>query len=364
MAYATIDSYTDSTVFVTIGGLEYPARNYDCFRLYLNSTHMGWKDPTSGSSAHGDSFEFDITQSVDGRITQAGYHIVHVYGVYRGREYPIPIRGNDGIRIKNGGGDKPLVHPLTYIKLIDIISAEDGYVKVQIQTDGYGDVDLISVTKGWDLMGRYKNKKYEYIKGDNIRPDQVSDGKFYGTATYEFNKTDLSYFPSVPVGTCYIASGNSGITYSEYSIYSKPFLCMSTYDQWISYDRTYATTLKFSGGQMFAGVDYLSSVKRDWTRLVNMSFYLEATTYGDIKYSTYSGYIPQYGDIITADMYNALLSSVYNCCERVGVYTGYLPSRVSSNQIISKNFIQDIGKTIDECLVKQKRTANEIAVSN
>lgn len=338
---------------VQMDGLSYNNENKMHFVLIWDYKDISFADSynTSGDA----NVIFNISSVPSGNQ----YFIVKRIMEQSGRRYVV---GEFNIEVS--GGSQPSVHPLTYIKLIDIISAEDGYVKVQIQTDGYGDVDLISVTKGWDLMGRYKNKKYEYIKGDNIRPDQVSDGKFYGTATYEFNKTDLSYFPSVPVGTCYIASGNSGITYSEYSIYSKPFLCMSTYDQWISYDRTYATTLKFSGGQMFAGVDYLSSVKRDWTRLVNMSFYLEATTYGDIKYSTYSGYIPQYGDIITADMYNALLSSVYNCCERVGVYTGYLPSRVSSNQIISKNFIQDIGKTIDECLVKQKRTANEIAVSN
>lgn len=361
MAYGVVTyNSSDRTVTVNYRDLGHSGKSYAQFSITIGGQTFYSGDYPSWNTSNEANLIYKIDSIPD------GWYNVELHAKTN-KWYPIyDVRFSDGNNQLHvyGGGYHPQAHPLTYIKLIDIISAEDGYVKVQIQTDGYGDVDLISVTKGWDLMGRYKNKKYEYIKGDNIRPDQVSDGKFYGTATYEFNKTDLSYFPSVPVGTCYIASGNSGITYSEYSIYSKPFLCMSEYGQWVSYDRTYATTLKFSGGQMFAGVDYLSSVKRDWTRLVNMSFYLEATTYGDIKYSTYSEYIPRYGDVITADMYNALLSSVYNCCERVGVYTTYLPSRVSSNQIISKNFIRDIGLTIDECLVKQKRITNERAVSN
>lgn len=361
MAYGVVTyNSSDRTVTVSYRNLGHSGKSYAQFSITIGGQTFYSGDYPSWNTSNEANLIYKIDSIPD------GWYNVELHAKTN-KWYPIyDVRFSDGNNQLHvyGGGYQPQAHPLTYIKLIDIISAEDGYVKVQIQTDGYGDVDLISVTKGWDLMGRYKSKKYEYIRGDNIRPDQVSDGKFYGTVTYEFNKTDLSYFPSVPVGTCYIASGNSGITYSDYSIFSKPFLCISENEQWISYEGTYATTLKFSGGQMFAGVDYLSSVKRDWTRLVNMSFYLEATTYGDIKYSTYSEYIPQYGDVITANMYNALLSSVYRCCERVGVYTTYLPSRVSPNQIIPKSFISDIGWTINECIRRQKQIANEIAVSN
>lgn len=262
-----------------------------------------------------------------------------------------------------GGGSQPSVHKLTYIKLIEFISVEDGYVKVKIQTDGYGDVDLVSVTKDWDLTGRYRNNKYVYIAHDYIEEEHITNGEFYGTVSYNFNATDLSYFPSVPAGTCHLASGG-GLYDNNYSIFSKEFLCMSKYNSWTVYRRTYATTLTRDNNGFNANVVNLDTVKQDWNRLVNMSFYLEATTYGDIKYSQYASYIPQSGDIITADMYNSLLSAVQRCCNRVGMSSSDLPSFVSANQIISKYFISDIGVVVDRCLMAQRNNVNENVIRN
>ena len=357
MAYARIESYDNNKVVVSIGGLEHSGRDYDCFRLYLETTHMGWRDPTSDSYSNDAHVEFDITKTADGRTTQSGYYTAHVYGVYNGREYEIPISGNAGIRIENK------VHKLTYIKLIEFISVEDGYVKVKIQTDGYGDVDLVSVTKGWDLTGRYRDDKYVRIAHDYIEEEHITNGEFYGTVSYNFNATDLSYFPSVPVGTCHLASGG-GLYDNNYSIFSKEFLCMSKYNNWTVYRGTYATTLTRDNNGFNANVVNLDTVKQDWNRLVNMSFYLEATTYGDIKYSQYASYIPQSGDIITADMYNSLLSAVQRCCNRVGMSSSALPSSVSANQIISKYFISDIGVVVDRCLMAQRNNVNENVLRN
>ncbi|NMW84675.1 hypothetical protein HKO22_02815 [Peptoniphilus sp. AGMB00490] len=360
MAYATIDDYNDSMVVVTIGGLQYPARDYDCFRLYLESTHMGWRDPTSGSYSNEAHVQFDITQTADGRTTQSGYYKAFIYGVYNHQEYPIPIRGSSEIIIKNGGGDKPPAHRLTRIELVSFESVEDNYVKVKIETDGYGDVDLVSVTKAWDLYRADGTKTSRYVvQGhDYIREDQLTDGTFYGTVSYSLSRTDLSYFPSVPIGTCHLASGG-GLHGDNYNVFSKPFLCMSEYNNWTIYKGVYNTVLTRDDNGFNANVTQLSSVSEDWRRLVNMSFYLESTVYGTIEYTQYSDYIPRSEDIITANMYNSLLDSVARCCRRVGLGTDNLPYTVRKDEIISKYFIYDIGKVVDKCLYVQREKVNE-----
>lgn len=365
MSYARIESYTDSAVTVTIGGLENPARTYDCFRLYLSGTHMGWRDPTSSSSTNTAYVEFDITQTADGRTTQSGYYEAKVYGVYNGREYPIPMVGGTGIRIENGGGSSPTprAHELTYMKILRFEEAEDGYVRIEIETNGYGDVDLVSVTKGWDLTGRYRSEDYVYIAGDYIREDQLTDGHFQGYVTYRFSETDLSRFPSVPVGTCHLASGG-GLHGTGYRHFSKAFICMSKYNNWTTYNGTYSTNLKYSGGRMYAGVDYLSTVREDWMRLVNMSFYLDATAYGTIRYSQYSDYIPQYGDVITASMYNSLVRSVIQCCNKLNFNYYDMPSYVSSGDIIPSDFISKLGRVVDNCLANQRYNVNQSAIGS
>lgn len=361
MSYARIESYNDSKVVVSIGGLENPGRNYDCFRLYLDTTHMGWRDPTSDSYSNDAYVEFDITQTSDGRTTQAGYYTAHVYGVYNGREYEIPISGNAGIRIENGGGSNPPTpqpKEMTYIKLKRFISVEEDYVKIEIETNGYGDVYLVSVSKGWNLydgsMGSSQQVGRDYISVNDLD----SSGYFYGTVSYYPQTTDMSYFPSIPIGTCFLAS-SSGLTGVDYSARSIEFLCMSKYGNWSVYDGTYRTTLHRYNSGFSANVLSLSTVKDDWTRLVNMSFYLEATTYGTIEYAQYANYIPRSGDIITASMYNGLLDAVTRCCNRVGMSTDRLPRYANSNEIISKYFIYDIGQTVDNCLMIQRMNVND-----
>ena len=364
MSYAIIESYDNSKATVRIGGLEHPARNYDCFRLYLDGTKMGWRDPTSSSSSGEAYLDFDLTQTYDGRTTANGSYSAKIYAVWNGTEYNVPISNSSWIKIDKGGGsiivpDEPEARPLTRIDIERFHYVEDGYVKVEIETNGYGDVDLVSVTKGWDLYSDNNYRpRYVHIASDYIRKDQVSNGTFHGTVEYDFDATDLSHFPSVPVGTCHLASGG-GISGATYEHFSKAFLCMSKYNNWSVYDSTYATTLKYSGGRTYAGVDYLSTVRDDWMRLVNMAFYLEATAYGTIKYAQYSNYIPKRGDVITAGMYNALIDSVNRCCRYVDFSYYDMPSYVSSGQIIPSNFIHKLGRAIDACLLHQRMRVNE-----
>lgn len=277
--------------------------------------------------------------------------------------YPIyDVRFADGgnqLRVY-GGGSQPQVHPMTNIELLEIISAEEDLVKIKIRINGYGDLALLSVTKGWNLYDGSRGP-YVYINELNFEENEITDGTWEGNVTFYPDKTDLSYFPSVPIGTCYLASGG-GITHSSYNVFSKPFLCMSEYKNWSIYDGTYRTTLRKYNYGLSANVLSLSTVKDDWNRLVNMSFYLESTVYGTIKYTQYANYIPRSGDIITADMYNSLLDAVYRCCGQLNMPTDRLPGYVRSNEIISKYFIYKIGQVIDDCLFKQRQITNYAAI--
>lgn len=252
----------------------------------------------------------------------------------------------------------PTYHEMTYIKLKQFNYVEEDYVEIEIETNGYGDVYLVSVSKGWNLydgsMGSSQQIGSDYISQSRLN----SQGYFYGTVAFRPQTTDMSYFPSIPIGTCFLAS-NPSITGTYYNVHSTEFLCLSQYGRWVSYEGVYQTTLQQYNYGFSANVLSLSTVKDDWTRLVNMSFYLEATTWGDIKYAEYANYIPRSGDIITASMYNGLLDAVRRCCGRVGVATGGLPNYVSENQIISKDFIQDVGRVVDRCLVQQRHDVNE-----
>lgn len=354
MSYAIIESYTDSTATVTIGGLEYPAEKYECFKLYLDGTHMGRNDPTSWSSTNEAHVQFDLTQTADGRTTASGSYSAKIYAVWKGSEYNVPISGSSWIKIENGGGSgddpTPRNHPLTRVDILEFVMVEDDHIEIKVQTDGYGEVDLVSVTKAWNLYTGEKDSRYVYIDTCRIREDLLEDGEFYGRLLYYPKATDMSVFPNVPTGTCHLRyNGN----------YSKAFICMSQYNNWSVYDGTYSTTLKYDSGKMYAGVDYLSTVKSDWTRLVNMAFYLEATAYGTIKYAQYSDYIPRYGDVITAGMYNSLIESVDRCCRYLDFRYYDMPSYVSSGQIIPKNFIYKLGQAIDACLLHQRTRVNE-----
>ena len=204
-------------------------------------------------------------------------------------------------------------------------------------------------------VGRY------YVPESSVR-----NGKFTGTVGFYPTPTDLSQFPSVPIGSCHLAHDRRYD--GSYAHYSKPFLCLSRYDNWKTYDGRYNTTMSIANNAygnrvITANASELSSVYNDWIRLINMSFYLESTTYGTIAYTQYSHYIPQRGDIVTASMYNSLLEAVGRCASRVGIGYPRLPSDVSSGQIISRNFIHDIGMVIDACLQKQKEETNRLAIT-
>lgn len=258
----------------------------------------------------------------------------------------------------------PQNHELTYIHINRFEEDEDGYLRVNISTDGYGVVDLVSVTKAYDLYDDNGRKTDKHIKLDSSRiyESDLSNGYFDGTLTFSFSKTDLSYFPAVPAGTCHLASKDKGWLQSDYEVYSKEFMCISEYRNWTYYDGTYYAELTSAPNGYNVSATKLSTVREDWIRVVNMAFYLEATAYGHIKYSRYRAYIPQGNEIITADMYNSLIDAVRESCNRVGVSIYDIPNYVRSGDIISKYFLYSLGKQIDAGLMYQKHNANRRAL--
>ena len=352
MSYAIIESYTNTTATVRIKGLEHPARKYDEFKIYLESTPMGRQNPVSYSPTDEAYVTFDLSQTADGRITANGVYYAHIYAVWKGVEYEVPISGSSRIEIDKGGGYPPTPrnHPLTRVDILEFTTMEDDHVEIKVRTDGYGEVDLVSVTKAWNLYTGEKNSRYVHLFTSVIHEEQLDDGEFRGWLEFYPEATDMSVFPAVPIGTCHLRYNGH---------YSKEFICMSPYNNWSVYNGTYSTTLKYDNGRMYAGVDYLSTVREDWMRLVNMAFYLEATAYGTIKYAQYSNYIPRYGDVITAGMYNSLIESVDRCCRYLDFRYYDMPSYVSSGQIIPNNFIHKLGRAVDACLIHQRLRVNE-----
>lgn len=340
---------------VSMDGLSYHGERKMHFVLICNYRDVSFADSdnTSGEA----NVIFDVSSVPDGNQ----YFMVKRIMEGTGNRFLV----GDFTKYVGGGGSiiepddppSPTYREMTYIKLKRFIYVEEDYVKVEIETNGYGDVYLVSVSKGWDLYSGQLGASQEIDSTYISKGSLDSQGYFYGTVSFSPRTTDMSYFPSIPIGTCYLASDRS-ITGAYYGVHSTEFLCLSQYGKWTTYEGIYQTTLQQYNYGFSANVLSLSTVKDDWNRLVNMSFYLEATTWGDIKYAQYANYIPRSGDIITASMYNGLLDAVRRCGRRIGVPTGGLPSYVSENQIIPKDFIQEIGSFVDRCLVTQRTDVN------
>lgn len=362
MAYAVIRNSDNYSVTVDIYNLQYPALRYDSFMLFLNSVQMGDVKNTSLDS-YSVSFTFDISRAANGHAPVDGSYYVHIKAVFDGSAYEIGINGNNVISI-NRGGSGSQSNPITQIKILAIDSAEDGHARLLVKVNGYGDIYLISMTKAWNLFNGTMGDYSKQLDRRTISPNQLQGGYFEGYLDFYFDATDLSFFPSTPAGTCYLAAGYGygGRHFREYDYLSKAFFCMSPYRNWSIYNGSYSTTLSTYNNAFVTNARELSSVYNDWIRLINMSFYLESTTYGTIKYTQYSSYIPQQGHIITAGMYNALLESVARCVERIGITANRLPTHVFSGEIISRNFIYDIGVVVDDCLQKQRDETNFYAI--
>ena len=362
MAYAKLIYNDNNTVTVGVYDLQYPIHRYR-FKLYLYQTQVDEEKHIIDYGYTG-QITFDITRTTDGRFTSNGKYYLRLDAYFEGSGQTYEINfspPNPTITI-----NRQTAKPMSHIWIRNISQAEEDAVVMDIETDGYGEIDLISVSKGWDLQTGRKREEGYVVRSYTIYESSLTNGKFQGRVEFYPTPTDLSQFPSVPIGSCHLAHDRRFD--GSYAHYSKPFLCLSRYDNWKTYNGMYSTTMSIANNAygnrvITANARDLSSVYSDWIRLINMSFYLESTTYGTIAYTQYSNYIPRIGDIVTAQMYNSLLDAVTRCAGRIGVWQPSLPPKVSSGQIISRNFIHDIGMVIDACLQKQKDETNRLAIT-
>ncbi|MBU5669664.1 hypothetical protein KQI68_07395 [Peptoniphilus sp. MSJ-1] len=369
MAWARINSYNNNQADVTIGGLEYSARQYDGFCLYLDGVKMGWRDPVSYSTTGTANVVFDLSQKRNGGSTQAGYYTASIYAIWRGVEYNVPISGNSGIRITSGGGwnpepSRPTVRQMTKIKISKITDASDNYFNVSYKCNGTGLIKFVSVTRR--QTGNKDILEEHYVSESAVN----DDGWAYLNTTFSAGdngvySANLENFGELPLGTVQIiGEHNYNVGFAPSS---NPFLCISQH--WFSsYNRTYEATITYPYSQ--GRYDYSSpriavasfrGLTAEWNKLVNLAYYLEATTKDSLNRSKYSNYIPRSGDFVTADMYNSLLDSIESCARSIGIYDR-MPRRVSSGDIIPSNFISKLGDIINKCTEDQKMVKNSNAI--
>lgn len=372
MSYAIIESYTNTTATVRIKGLQYPARNYDGFKIYLDGTPMGRNNPVSYSSSDEAYVVFDLSQTSDGRTTANGVYNAHIYAIWNGVEYEVPISNSSRIEIDKGGGynPKPQVNQMTSVKITGIEYANSDTCKFHWKCNGYGTLYFLSVTR--KQQGEPYIIESLTVNADDIESDgwcnfvstlRTGRNDIYGRVIYE---SDLTKFGNLPLGTIQVVG--------EYNNYigtkpaSQPFLSINQYS-FTTYDGYYPATIqyqpKYGGGYNYndprVAVANFRGLTEEWTTLVNLFYYLEATTYGKLKYSTYSNYIPSSGHIITASMYNSLMKSAESCARQCGVWTSF-PPQVESGQIIPRDFISKLGSIANACIEKQKDMSNQRAI--
>lgn len=366
MATARFTHYSDNWVAIDVSGLEYPARNYVQFRLYIDSVSCG--TDSSGNSYNSCGLSFNVSHINDGWYQ---FRLEADFYNSKGNLATGYISGSNQIHIDRGGssgGDPdpptPTAHQMTQIKITDIDFASSNGFRISWKCNGYGEVRFQSNTR------KQENSNYILHEVTVREYDLDNSGWYYSTDTIytggSVYRADLTIFGHLPLGTVQlIGEWNSNVGYAPSS---RPFLCLSQYS-YTNYTGRYPATVQYSslygGGYDWSdprvAVASFGSLKDEWTTLVNVFYYLEATTRHSLEYGKYSNYIPASGDIITAYMYNSLMESAESCANAVGVWTSF-PSRVESGQVIPSNFISRLGDIANACLEKQKSSSNSRAI--
>lgn len=174
-----------------------------------------------------------------------------------------------------------------------------------------------------------------------------------GTATrvihayVEFKKNELGSFP---LGTIELHAHSDNCSKYVY------FYSMSGLDFKI-YNGTYRTELSpsYNATGLYGfnvAVTKLSTVYDDWMTLVNLFCYLRSAVKGRLDFSLFSNYIPRRNEVIQSWMYNALIDAASDCADEVGIYTSFRP-KVSTGDIIPKDFIYTLGEVANACIRKK-----------
>ncbi len=320
------------------------ANEYQGFRVYLNDT------PVDTFYIYESARYFVKTIDLANYRIDEGWHVFKVKAITRGGEFPI---GNDsGIQFYCSGHSSNKAQPFTYINIDKFDNLNNEYCAVTFTVNGYGTVDVSSMTKNnlyraigeYNKVGVLHSVEIKYYDSDLIQNGTATRTAFIFS---EFKKNQLGSFP---LGTVEVHAHSDNCSKYVY------FYSMSELDFKI-YDGTYPTeiTPSYNATGLYGfnvAVTKLSTVHDDWMTLVNLFCYLRSAVKGELDFSLFSSYIPKKGEVIQAWMYNALREAAIDCAYEVGIYTNFR-DRVSSGDTIPKDFIQTLGEVANACIEKK-----------
>ena len=329
-------SVSGDTLYAYVSGLDYTTYQYD-FRLYLNGSYQGTVRGTSYSSG-----SETISFYLPNYGVSYGWHQASLYGVVysvSSKEWLIGTANQEVHYEKPYTPDPdpptPTYRELSRIEILNVYSDETNYVSVRFKTNGYGSVTLRSVTHGEDMNTVYVNQS-----------DLDSYGEYYGTISGSLRyNVDMSVFGAMPIGTYTLYHNDIQKIASQY------YYAMSKEDFTV-FSGTYPTQLIY-GNRV---TTQLSDVTREWTKLVNIFFYIQgAMNYFNYKRTEYQSYIPTGSEVLTAWMYNSLIDSARDTCHDLGFYPGnIMPETVKSGEVISRYFISSLGEVANQCIERLK----------
>lgn len=256
----------------------------------------------------------------------------------------------------------PRAKPMSGYVIDKIEIATDRSVTIRITVNGYGEVNIKSRT--FEQEGyRYA---LDYIEIDSDDGYLLANGKRTFELSYRLNgwledRFAMSGDTGLPLGTIQINFIADGFRKEEY------ILCLNTYIFSI-YDRYggYPTSLESSPLGYSMVVTPIDTIYTEWKLLINIFYYLSSATEGALKMGRRADYIPQRGDVITADMYNGLLDIANSCWNGLKNRYGWdaynldivIPNRVYSGQIIPKDFIRSLGEAANTMSMFMQKVTN------
>ena len=225
---------------------------------------------------------------------------------------------------------------------VNVINAESDFFEIYIIANGYGTIEIRSVTRG-EFLGRIQITERDI------------DREYYYSYSYP-GRIDLREYDTLPLGTVALVgeyNSNAG------GAPDTQFLSISRYNFYDYRDRYYAQLESGMARDGMARVRaaQIRNLTDDWNCLMNLFFYLEATGHGGFGYNSRSHFRPTSGLVITADMYNELIDMARSCANAVGVYTSF-PPYVRRGDIIPANFLSVLGDIANSCIAVQKSKSN------
>lgn len=242
----------------------------------------------------------------------------------------------------------------TRLNIERVYEANNMSVEVSFSTDGYGTVYLYSETRASQGLGGEIGRMD--IDPRNLDSSGNYSGTIRGGISYGDSNADVESFPFYPLGSVKLTNGAYGG-----HIESNSIICLNSYS-FPTFGGTYETDFMTDGFSVFASNIYENgiNIRKAWIAAINMFHYITAASnWSSMNPNTlqqFQGYIPQPGHNLSADVYNSLIDVVRNVCrsDKVRLDTGYLPSYVSRDEYIKKDFLSTFQWYLDNSVSQLK----------